>query len=182
MEPPKGRSVSPRFSPTTLPASGAPRFFAASDGETGFELWASDGTPEGTARVADINPSGSALEVWRWKPSDPPPRGLLVPGDGVVYFAAYQGASGCQVWRSDGTEAGTVRLTVLAGTGCPSRLTPVDGTVFFVHSSSLWRTDGSAPAAVRLAAYSSPYNRSTSLPVVGNTVFFTVCSGSVREL
>ena len=32
-------------------------YFPADDGETGAELWMSDGTAEGTRLVADVNPS-----------------------------------------------------------------------------------------------------------------------------
>jgi len=32
-------------------------FFAADDGMTGRELWKTDGTPEGTVLVKDINPN-----------------------------------------------------------------------------------------------------------------------------
>ena len=41
--------------------AGGHLFFFANDGVHGYELWSSDGTPSGTALLADINPglSGS---------------------------------------------------------------------------------------------------------------------------
>ena len=39
---------------------GGTLYFRATDGAHGFELWKSDGTPDGTQMVKDINQSASA--------------------------------------------------------------------------------------------------------------------------
>ena len=51
--------------------------FAGSNGVDGYELWTSDGTPDGTIMVKDINPSGSSL------PSD-----HMFTFNNEVYFVA----------------------------------------------------------------------------------------------
>jgi len=44
--------------PAELTAVGSRLFFVADDGSHGKELWSSDGTPTGTLKVKDINPTG----------------------------------------------------------------------------------------------------------------------------
>src|SRR5258706_82727 len=61
-------------------------FFTADDGVHGDELWASDGTTDGTAMVADLNPSGGSY-----------PHAIVNVG-GVLYLAADDGTSGTQLW------------------------------------------------------------------------------------
>ena len=50
-----------------------------------------------TTRVKDIHPGGNA--------SNP---GSLVNVNGVLFFAADDGVNGAELWKSDGTDAGTV--------------------------------------------------------------------------
>lgn len=80
--------------------SGGTVFFAADDGIHGRELWASDGTPEGTVMVADIrNGQGGS------NPQD------LFAVNGTVYFTASDGIHPWGLWRTDGTAAGTQFVT-----------------------------------------------------------------------
>jgi ELWxxDGT repeat protein len=103
--------------------------FAAGDQEHGRELWFSDGTPGGARLVKDINP-GPALSS---------PLDLTVVGR-VAYFAivalsdAGDGSVRTELWRSDGTEAGTTRVWQAPGrfNGYSIRgLTAIGGTLFF---------------------------------------------------
>ena len=55
----------------------------------------------------------------------------LVDVNGTLFFSA-SGPSG-RLWKSDGTDAGTVRVKDVA----PSRLTNVNGTLFFFASGQL---------------------------------------------
>lgn len=86
---------------TTLSAVDGQAFFFVSDPVFGSEPWISDGTPEGTRLLKDIMP-GSA-------DSSPTPlfEHTFVAFNGLVYFAANDGVSGLELWRTDGTEAGT---------------------------------------------------------------------------
>jgi ELWxxDGT repeat protein len=73
-------------------------FFRANDGTTGFELWKSDGTDEGTMLVDDIAPGGAS--------SHPT---ALREVDGRLVFNACD-ERGCETWTSDGSAAGTRRV------------------------------------------------------------------------
>ncbi len=78
-------------------------YFAATDGESGLELWSSDGTSEGTARLRDIHPG----------PGSSSPSGFTPFGD-RLFFAATDGATGFVLWAvkapellfADGFESG----------------------------------------------------------------------------
>ena len=74
-------------------------YFAATDFDTGRELWRTDGTETGTKLVMDI-----AVRDGRELSSNPT---NLWSRNGVLYFGADDGWSGNELWRSDGTEAGT---------------------------------------------------------------------------
>ncbi|MEI9809545.1 MAG: ELWxxDGT repeat protein [Bacteroidota bacterium] len=72
------------------------------------------------------------------------------------YFAANDGSNGTELWKSDGTSAGTVLLKDI-NTGntssSPSNFTVVGATLFFTadngtHGSELWKTDGTATGTV----------------------------------
>jgi ELWxxDGT repeat protein len=62
-------------------------FFPADDGSQGNELWQSDGTPEGTMLVKDINSGAPG--------SDP---SNLVVGNNMLLFAADDGVHGQELW------------------------------------------------------------------------------------
>ncbi|MEZ5965442.1 MAG: hypothetical protein R3F56_16535 [Planctomycetota bacterium] len=95
-------------------------FFLARTDATGFELWRSDGTPAGTAMVRDVNPGSAPGAVWTAN------QDMFLPapsGSGrLVLFGGATRDHGVEVWRSDGTSAGTTRVGDLrAG---PSSSTP----------------------------------------------------------
>ena len=71
----------------------------------GYELWFSDGTPEGTRLVADVNPGPEDSRCFNefLGPS-------IVPFADGVAFRASNFTHGCELWYSDGTSEGTTML------------------------------------------------------------------------
>ena len=118
----------------TIPLSGShqtypprsPREFVAAAGKVFFRangrLWVSDGTTTGTRvtrTLASGGPNNAAL--------------ITAVGDGVC-FRASDAAAGWEMWFSDGTAAGTVRLCDLhpGSTGSyPQEIATAGGRVFF---------------------------------------------------
>jgi ELWxxDGT repeat protein len=166
-------------------------FFAASDGGDGRqdrELWTSDGTAEGTQRVADIFPGpGSSL-----------PSGLTVAG-GKLYFSANDGTHGAELWESDGTAAGTRLAQDIApeGASSPNGFTAAGNYLYFTADDGLtgremWSLplDGSGclPSSTRLclnggrymveASWLAPqipqktHGTGTTVPLAGDTGAF----------
>ena len=169
--------------PENLTAVGGTLFFTASDDVHGEELWRSNGTRAGTVLVKDIRTGddGSDYE-YEYGPSN-----LTAVGD-TLFFTTDDGIRGQEVWRSDGTKAGTVLVRNIrpgAYGSYPGRLTAVGDELFFrardgVHGSELWRSDGTKDGTV-LVEDIRPGSASASpegLVVVDDTVFFSVNDGA----
>jgi ELWxxDGT repeat protein len=129
--------------------------FQAADLEHGIELWKTDGTEAGTTLVKDIWP-GSPAFGW----SEP---GEAIVANGVLYFAATDELHGREVWRSDGTAAGTYMLADVfpgGGSSNPRRLTFAGDRIYFeaddgVQPRSLWYVRLDSPVPTRLANIST---------------------------
>src|SRR5262249_7365029 len=152
-------SVSNSSYPGNLTDLNGTLFFTASDGN-GTELWKSDGTAAGTTLVKDIFP-GTHREYgygnWRDVPNSSFPSSLTAV-NGTLFFSADDGANDTELWRSDGTAAGTVLVKDIFPGGRPfwnhfgsnpGNLSHVNGTLYFsandgTNGTELWRSDGTA--------------------------------------
>ncbi len=120
-------------------------FFGFNDGIHGTELWSTDGTQAGTGMVKDIFPGSiDGLVDYGNYPS-------FVESGGFLYFPAKDALGYPQVWRTDGTDAGTIRLTSFADPlGFPRDFASYDGGLIFTAAGAdslrrrIWFSDGSA--------------------------------------
>ena len=114
------------------------------------ELWKSDGTEAGTVMVKDINVGNQGSSITE-----------LVEFNGQLFFQANGGdqmanpstATGAELWKSDGTEAGTQLVKDIEPGffgSTPMRLTPVGDTLYFTAQGHLWKTDGTTAGTVQV--------------------------------
>jgi ELWxxDGT repeat protein len=136
--------------PRDLTVADGELFFSATDPRHGRELWKSNGTAAGTAMVKDgvRGPGGSRPQDITYaigQQEQSPPNRVL------VYFSARNRVHGRQLWKSNGTAAGTVMISDVsrgqAGLS-PEDITPLSGTTAMlsgddgVHGREPWVTDG----------------------------------------
>jgi len=136
-------------------------FFTADDGASGREFWKSDGTEAGTVLVKDLFPGtypyydNGNYEGERPNASGPD---KLTAVDGQLFFIARDETHGTELWKSDGTEAGTALVKDIYegtddGLSQSDWLKNVDGTLFFtaaeaLNGRELWKSDGTAAGTV----------------------------------
>jgi ELWxxDGT repeat protein len=106
--------------------------------------------------------------------------------NGTLFFAAVDASSG-KLWKSDGTNAGTVVVkNIYPGTEDPANpLTNVNGTLFLVvGASTLWKSDGTGAGTI-LVKDVGPNGfplAPRELTAIGNTLFFSASNGDLRAL
>ena len=125
-----------------LVTAGSRVYFPDRTDASGTELWTSDGTAFGTAQVADLCPGPCS--------GQPAPVGVL----GDVFLFTAEGPR--RLWRTDGTPAGTYRLSAEGADEQPPAL--LGGKIVFVLCPSfapgceLWSTDGTLAGTGKLGA------------------------------
>ena len=156
--------------PTTLIDVNGTVFFSASSSAFGRELWKTDGSVLGTNMLKDINPGFFFAGPNLFGTSSNPQNFTNV--NGTLFFTASDFSSaaptGTELWKSDGTPAGTVLVRNINATGGatgpnssnPANLVNVNGVLFFtaddgVNGIELWRSDA-AQGAVRVEAVNRP--------------------------
>ena len=141
--------VLPVSSAQFLTVSGGLLYFQGF-GATGQHLWASDGTPDGTYLVREINADSRFSSM-----------SALTDVNGTLFFVADDGVHGSELWKSDGTEEGTVMVTDIGpgssmlGVSLSSPLAVLNGEVYFsaTHTGefpngTLWKSDGTPEGTI----------------------------------
>jgi ELWxxDGT repeat protein len=132
--------------------------------------------------VKDIRPGSSSSS----------PRNLTALGN-TLFFTADDGVNGRELWKSDGTAAGTVLVKNIfpgSSNSYPLYLTALGNTLFFsasdgVNGRELWKSDGTAAGTVLVKNIfpGSSNSYPLYLTALGNTLFFRANDGvNGREL
>lgn len=181
----KGFAALPPWSFPRLDAltpAGDTLFFLATESPTGRELWATDGTAGGTRLVTDLTPGpqGSSLSH------------LTAVGRTLVFARRVPGSSTqaerMELWRADGTAAGTQRLVDLgAGSDMSWQLIRLDTAALFLvthpsRGTQLWKTDGTAAGTGLVQHIDSGQVHAVDVRNEGRRAFFTVLDGSNTEV
>ena len=162
-------------------------YFIANNGMVGLELWVSDGTVEGTVLLKDINEGSRSMNASEDVE--------FVALGSTVYFGADNGIHGHELWKTDGTSAGTqlvkdigppnvfensnsaddTNVEVLAG---------ANGNIFFaiddgVVGRELWKSDGTeiGTQLVKNIAAGSNSSDPTEMVAIGDIVYFNADDG-----
>ncbi|WP_322874219.1 MULTISPECIES: ELWxxDGT repeat protein [Microcystis] len=148
-------------------------------GVNGRELWKSDGTAAGTVLVKDIGVSHPYIPGTY-------PNNLTAVGN-TLFFTPIDSVNGRELWKSDGTAAGTVLVKDIRpgySSSLPRYLTAVGNTLYFtafddVNGEELWKSDGTAAGTVLVADIRPGSNGSNprNLRVVGSTLYFSANDG-----
>lgn len=148
-------------------------YISANDGSHGTELWKSDGTLAGTGLLKDLaQADASGLTATEGL------RGITIAGQ--LYFVRELPGDGVEIWRTDGSTAGTQRLKKIVSPTASARdvaksLTNVSDMLYFAAETAtsgfaLWRSDGTAAGTVAVKRFSE---RPSGLVNVSGKLFFS---------
>ncbi len=161
-------------------------FFIANDGVHGNELWVTDGSDAKTSMVKDIFP-GIADGCLYYSPNGWRYPQIQALGH-FVYLFASDGVHGFELWRSDGTDGGTVMVKdIMPGAASSSMdltLLKLDTLLVFpanngVNGNELWRSNGTDTGTVMLKDLYPGFNSSNPqcFFVDSNVVYFSANNG-----
>jgi ELWxxDGT repeat protein len=167
--------------PVTL---GSTTWFLAAEASTGYEIWKTDGSAEGTRLLREFNPGPAWMEGAATS--------LAAVGD-TLYLSTEPGGplGAAALWKSDGTFEGTVRIPL----STENYFWPVDllscgGRLFFQNRGferGVWSSDGTVEGTRKLAPvlmYPSPFSGGPQRAACANGTLFFVGSreGDQEEL
>jgi len=129
--------------------------------------------------VKDINPSGDAYPYY------------LTDVNGTIFFVANDGSSGTELWKSDGTGAGTMmvkEITSGANGTAFEEFVQFKGMLFFIvndwsaSKKELWKSDGTETGTL-MVTNPNPSNNSLleNLTPSGGYLFFAANDGISGE-
>ncbi len=131
-------------SPSAVVGLGDYIYFSATDGISGRELWRFNTVTSVANLVKDIVPGerGAGINV-------------ITSFRNEVYFSVVIGRSDYQLWKTDGTEAGTQFLTSVQTLSQRKSFVPVGNTMYFAGYRStdgweLWKTDGTTEGTIQV--------------------------------
>lgn len=161
-------------------------FFTGVDSSLNGQIWKTDGTLAGTSQLTTIGTGqGSSHLIENLTTVD-----STIPGTrDELFFTADDLQYGKQLWVTDGTVAGTKRLT---GSGPapvtnPSNLVSFNGHLYFTATDGqtgiqIWKTDGTIQGTVQVSSQSvaDPFSSSVFMTPFNGSLYFIATSGLSR--
>lgn len=171
-------------SPQELLVHDGALYMAGTDG-TKRELYRSDGlgmyNGGVTKRVKEVLPS---YQPSAERPVDP---ANLTKVNAHIFFTANNGFDGVELWKTDGSAAGTVMISDIndgINNSNPSNLVNVNGVLFFsadngVNGIELWKSDGTATGTAMIKDINPGANSSlaSSFKVINGIAYFAADDG-----
>jgi ELWxxDGT repeat protein len=162
-----------------LQETGGPLFFLEKT-TGGFQLWATNGTPKGTAQLVS--------NVTLWNPQTYPENYYWSDALHLLFFSAFDTVHGQEAWVSNGTPAGTHLLRdILPGTGSSSASDFAAAGSMVVFSADggpkaakIWRTDGTEAGTVPVPGSELLYGY--NFYSIGRKAVFTLYGGTVFQI
>lgn len=142
------------------------------------QIWRSNGTPLGTTMVKAIAP------MYR-----PNPAADMTDVGGTMFFSRFNNVGRDELWRSDGTDAGTVHVATpnpgLSQSSEIDQITNAGGIAFFTatdgaHGVELWRSDGTTPGTfmVQDIVAGEAGSNPSELTAFAGQIYFVVDDGA----
>jgi ELWxxDGT repeat protein len=145
-------------------------YFMGYDSAKGIELFVSDGTSAGTQLFKDVDTSGLSYTVggtnYFFSKSSYPTNFYIHNGE--LFFTANYNNSGRELFKTNGTVAGTMLVKNINESGSytgssPCNFCSVGTQLFFtaddsIHSNELWKTDGTTAGTVLVKDIYEGYN------------------------
>ncbi len=141
-----------------LETMGGYLFFVGNSAGTGKELYKTDGTSSGTFLVKDINPGPEDGFAYSGSTRLSNNHSTSMVFNGELYFGARDDQDNLSLWKSDGSETGTIMVKELTSFQASIKFAfQYDARMYFLidHSSSLefFVSDGSLPGTVSIQNY-----------------------------
>lgn len=145
----RGREVTGHIN--RLSIVGSRLYFVRDD----IQLWRTNGGSSTLRRLGDFGPHGE-----------------IVGAGGNAFFN-----TAGELWKSNGTAAGTVKITEIMNGEFPAHLvlgTDVNGTLFFTADDTLYKSDGTELGTVEVdPAEQVELSGDAEMTVIGTTLYFT---------
>lgn len=150
--------------------------FFADDKQHGRELWISDGTQAGTRMLRDINPGPSGSSSYFGS--------VIAVLGGVALFGAETPEAGRELWRTDGTSAGTEPLRDIVpgrGSSGATNFLTVGDKVYFAattgQTAQIWVSNGTDAGTRPITSPDMMFTIASRFTHVDGTLYFSAADG-----
>lgn len=143
------------------------------------KIWKSDGTAAGTSLVYAFQAASGFTNVGIFYSVSTHRKNYSVDGN-TLYFSAYDTTNGKEIWKTDGTAAGTSLLKdvkIGTGTSQSSGFCKIPSTTLFIAQSvglesKLWKTDGTNAGTEQIPVAEPFYIVNQDMAKLGDKVIF----------